>query len=204
MTPDWHLPVAAVIDYFRLSNVTLMGFSLGGGLVIRAAAREPRISRVIAMDICTSLFEAATKGFDATGLSVIAGNSEHMPPSLVDAAVAAVRKSDLLTDWAIAQGQRVMGVSAPSDVFKAWRRYRTDDISSLVTQDVLLMAGTEDHYMPLHMLTDQLATLTAAHSITSRVFTKAESGQNHCQIGNMGLALRVILGWLDETGGRTH
>jgi alpha-beta hydrolase superfamily lysophospholipase len=202
MTPDWHLPVAAIIDYFKLGDFTLMGFSLGGGLVIRAAAREPRIPRVIAMDICTSLFEAATKGFDATGLSVISANSEHMPDALVNAAVAAVRKSDLLTDWVIDQGQHVMGVSTPAEVFKAWREYRTDDVSSLVTQDVLLMAGTKDHYMPLHMLPDQLMALTAAHSISSRVFTEAESGHNHCQIGNMGLALKVILGWLDESGGR--
>lgn len=26
--------------------------------------------------------------------------------------------------------------------------------------------------------------------------------QNHCQIGNMGLALKLILDWLDESGGR--
>ena len=64
------------------------------------------------------------------------------------------------------------------------------------------MAGSKDHYMPLTMLPDQLMTLTAAHSVTARVFTEAESAQNHCQIGNMGLALKVILNWLDETGGR--
>jgi hypothetical protein len=29
------------------------------------------------------------------------------------------------------------------------------------------------------------------------------AGENFRQIGNMGLALKVILGWLDETGGRT-
>jgi hypothetical protein len=125
-----------------------------------------------------------------------------MPAPLVNAAVAAVRKSDLLTDWVIAQGEHVMGVTSPAEVFHAWREYRTDDISSLVTQPVLLMAGAKDHYMPLHMLPDQLMTLTAAHSVTARVFTEAESAQNHCQIGNMGLALKVILGWLDETGGR--
>ena len=203
MTPDWHLPVAAILDYFKLTDVTLLGFSLGGGLVIRAAAREPRISRVIAMDICTSLFEASTRGFTVTGLSVIVANSSQMPASLVNTAVAAVRKSDLLTDWSIAQGQRVMAAATPADVFQAWREYRTDDISSLVNQDVLLMAGAKDHYMPLHMLPDQLMTLTAAHSITARVFTEAESAQNHCQIGNMGLALKVILDWLDEIGGRT-
>jgi alpha-beta hydrolase superfamily lysophospholipase len=203
MTPDWHLPTAAILDYFKLTAVTLMGFSLGGGLVIRAAAREPRISRVIAMDICTDLFVAATRGFSATGLSVIATNSDQMPEPLVNAAVAAVRETDLLTDWVIAQGERVMGVATPSDVFHAWRKYSTADISSLVTQDVLLMAGTKDHYMPLQMLPDQLMTLTAAHSISARVFTEAESAQNHCQIGNTGLALEVIFDWLDETGGRT-
>jgi len=203
MTPDWHLPTAAVLDYFKLTDVTLLGFSLGGGLVIRAAAREPRIKRAIAMDICTSLFDACTGGFSASGLSVIAANSRQIPAPLVNAAVATAGKTDLLTDWVIAQGKRVMGVSTAADVFRAWREYRTEDISSLVTQDVLLMAGTKDHYMPLQMLPDQLMTLTVAHSISTRVFTEAESAQNHCQTGNTGLALKVIFDWLDQTGGRT-
>ena len=202
LTPDWHLPVSAVLNHFALTDCTLMGFSLGGALVLRAAPREARVRRAIAMDICTDLFEALTRGFGPTGLSVIADNAERMPATLVDAAVAAVQKSDLLTDWSIAQGAHVMGVSSASDVFRAWRAYRTDDVSSLVKQDVLLMAGAKDHYMPLHMLTDQIMTLTAAHTVSARVFTEAESAQNHCQIGNMGVALKVILGWLDETGGR--
>jgi len=46
MTADWHLPAAAIVDYFKLTDITMLGFSLGGGLVIRAAAREPRISRL--------------------------------------------------------------------------------------------------------------------------------------------------------------
>ena len=202
MTPDWHLPVAAVLNHFELTDCTLMGFSLGGALVLRAAAHEPRVSHAIAMDICTDLFEALTRGFGATGLSVIAQNSEQMPATLVNAAVAAVQKSDLLTDWSIAQGERVMGVTSAADVFRAWREYRTDDVSSLVKQDVLLMAGTKDHYMPLRMLVDQMMSLTAARTVSARVFTEAESAQNHCQIGNMGVALKTILGWLDETGGR--
>jgi alpha-beta hydrolase superfamily lysophospholipase len=203
MTPDWHLPVAAILDYFALTDITVMGFSLGGGLVLRAAAREPRVSRAIAFDICTDLFEAATRGFGASGLSAIAANSGQIPAPLVNAAVAAAGNTDLLTDWAFAQGERVLGVATPADVLTGWRDYRTDDVSALVTQDVLLMAGTKDHYMPFHMLADQLLTLTAARSITARVFTEAEQAQNHCQIGNTGLAIKVILDWLDAFGGRT-
>lgn len=55
------------------------------------------------------------------------------------------------------------------------------------------MAGAEDHYVPLGQLGAQIQTLTNARSVTARVFTRAESAQNHCQIGNLGLALRVIL-----------
>jgi alpha-beta hydrolase superfamily lysophospholipase len=38
MTAEWHKPVGAVLDHFGVDDVTLMGFSLGGCLVMRAAA----------------------------------------------------------------------------------------------------------------------------------------------------------------------
>ena len=57
MSHEWEKPVKAVLDFFRLDAVTLMGFSLGGGLVMRAAAFEPRVRRVIAYDICTNFIE---------------------------------------------------------------------------------------------------------------------------------------------------
>jgi alpha-beta hydrolase superfamily lysophospholipase len=202
MTPDWHLPVASVLDYFGLSDVTLMGFSLGGCLVIRAAAREPRVSRVIAFDIMTELFECITRNPGTAGLAVLAANAAEIPESVIDAAADAFAKTDLLAEWAFHQAERVMGVATPAEVFKVWRDYNTNDVSPLVTQDVLLMAGAEDHYVPLHQLGDQLLTLTAAPSVSARVFTEAEQAQNHCQIGNTGLAIRVILDWLDAFGGR--
>ena len=47
MTPDWHLPVKAVLDHFKLDHVTLVGLSMGGCLVMRAAAFEPRVARPV-------------------------------------------------------------------------------------------------------------------------------------------------------------
>ena len=202
MTPDWHRPAAAVLDYFTLSDVTLMGFSLGGCLVIRAAAREPRVSRVIAWDILTDLFELATLGFGASGLAVIADNAAGIPDAVVNAAVGEAVKTDLLTQWVVSQGARVTGAATPAEVFRGWHKYHTRDVSALITKDVLLMAGTKEHYVPLHQLGDQVQTLTAAQSVTARVFTEAEQAHNHCQIGNQGLAIKVILGWLDAVGGR--
>jgi alpha-beta hydrolase superfamily lysophospholipase len=201
MTPDWHLPVAAVLDYFGLADVTLLGFSLGGCLVMRAAAREPRVSRVIAFDIMTELSECVTRSPGTAALAALAANAE-IPASVIDAAAEAFAKTDLLMEWAFRQAERVMGVATTAEVFKVWNEYHTDDVSPLVTQDVLLMAGAKDHYVPLHQLGHQLLTLTAARSTSARVFTEDEQAQNHCQIGNTGLAIKVILDWLDAVGGR--
>jgi hypothetical protein len=43
----------------------------------------------------------------------------------------------------------------------------------------------------------QLQRLTAARSVTDRVFTSEEHAQNHCQIGNIGLALQVMREWIE-------
>ena len=62
------------------------------------------------------------------------------------------------------------------------------------------MAGAEDHYIPVHQLPDQVATLTRVRSLTARLFTRAEQAQNHVQVGNMGVAFRTMIGWMTGLG----
>jgi hypothetical protein len=64
---------------------------------------------------------------------------------------------------------------------------------------VLLLAGADDHYVPLKQLGRQAASLVRARSVTTRTFTAAEQASNHCQVGNIGAAVLVIQGWLDLT-----
>jgi hypothetical protein len=47
----------------------------------------------------------------------------------------------------------------------------------------------------------QLKALTNARSVTGRVFSPEEHAENHCQIGNIGLALKVMRNWIDEHQG---
>ncbi|GAG10018.1 unnamed protein product [marine sediment metagenome] len=44
----------------------------------------------------------------------------------------------------------------------------------------------------------QVKALTNARSVTGRVFTKEDHAQNHCQVGNTGLMLDVMVKWLEE------
>jgi hypothetical protein len=75
-------------------------------------------------------------------------------------------------------------------------RYETTSISSDVTQDVLDMAGAEDHHVPADQFTQQVNLLTNARSVTARLFTRSEQAQNHVHVGNLRLSLDVILIWL--------
>ena len=176
-----------------------MGFSLGGGLVMHAAAYEPRVRRVIAQDILSDFTE-----FYARPLGRLRGafvtHATQIPVPLVDAVIGAAQRRDMLADWGVREGMRVFGVGSPAELLEAMRTLRTDTVSPQVEQDVLLMAGRADHYVPLSQLGDQIATLTRARSITARVFTEAEHAQNHVQVGNLGLALRVIVEWLARDG----
>ena len=61
MVPDWERPVAAVLDHYNLDDVTAVGVSLGGGLVIRAAAFEPRITRAVAFDILDDFLDVVAR-----------------------------------------------------------------------------------------------------------------------------------------------
>ena len=115
----------------------------------------------------------------------------------LDALARRRMRHDLLAAWGIAHGQRVLGAPTPHAYLQQCKRYVTADVSPQVTADVLLLAGTADHYVPATQLRDQIATLTNARSITARVFTRHEQAHNHCQVGNIALSLQVMLDWLD-------
>jgi len=204
MSPEWEKPVKAVLDFFRLDAVTLMGFSLGGGLAIRAAAFEPRVRRVIAYDIMTNGFECFFERFlgplPPQAQKELHGWIDTGNEGAVDKFFAEAMAKSLLLDWFMKLAMHNTGQKTPYASLKHYQKYESASISSQLNQDVLLMAGAEDHYVPVHQLPDQIATLTHVRSLTARLFTRAEQAQNHCQVGNMGLAFRVIIEWMDGLG----
>jgi hypothetical protein len=63
---------------------------------------------------------------------------------------------------------------------------------------VLLLAGERDHYIPRNQFYRLKRSLPNTRCLTSRLFTEAEGGEQHCQIGNIPLAVNTILDWLDK------
>ena len=128
-------------------------------------------------------------------------NSPELFNKAAAAAINAVvereaQRSPLLA-WNIQQGMHVMGVRTPFEYFQRLKRYSAAEISARVEQDVLLLAASRDHFVPLDMFYRQIEALSHVRSLTARLFTEAEQAQNHCEAGNVGLALRVMVDWLN-------
>jgi pimeloyl-ACP methyl ester carboxylesterase len=200
MIPEWEQPIKAVLDFFRLDAVNLLGFSLGGELAVRAAAFEPRVRRVIAYDVCTSALGFLLRPLPPPARQQLLAWIDADNEGAVNTFFAKAMAKSLFVDWGMQHGMHNAGVKTPYAMLKHFQRYETASVSPRVTQDVLLMAGFEDHGIAAHELPDQIATLTHVRSLTVRLFTRAEQAQNHCQVGNYGLAFRTIIDWMNGLG----
>ena len=52
--------------------------------------------------------------------------------------------------------------------------------------------------IPFKMHDLQVKALTNARSVTSKIFTREDQAHNHCQMGNVRLALDVMSEWIEE------
>lgn len=189
----WEKPVGAVLDFFHLPDVTILGISMGGYWCLRAAAFEKRIKRVIVFPPLLDWMESASAGMRSLvewmlkykslmrwqiRMKMKSISMEHV----VKHTLFITQKKDVLdvVKWELAMNKEFLH-------------------SELVDQDVLLLAGERDSFQPPVLYKKQWDALTNARSIKGRIFTDADQASHHCAIGNMGLAARVMLQWLDET-----
>ena len=197
MTPAWHRPVKAVLDYFKLDHVTLAGLSMGGCLVMRAAAFEPRVERVVAYDIYPDSLDTTLRQVNPVQRALLKVLLKLRAAPVVNAMAKRAARKSPIAQWGIEEGMHVTGSSSPYGYLRSTKAYVTADIAPLIKQDVLLLAGDEDHLVPMVHFHRQIKMLTNARSITARLFTSGESAASHCQVGNYGLAFRTIVQWLD-------
>lgn len=191
LTYQWEKPTKAILDYFDLKDVTLIGISMGGWLCFRAAAFESRIKRVIASSIAFDYMQIPPPPIAAFARLLL------QYPKLMNYLSEIKMKKMPQEKWGIYNLMYITKKPTPLEASKVILEFNEENLhSDLVKQDVLILTGAEDHFIPLKMHQKQVKALTEAKSITERIFTREDQGHNHCQVGNFGLALDVMAEWI--------
>ena len=198
LIPEWEKPVSTILDYFNLNDVILIGISLGGYLGLRAAVYDQRISKVVVFGVIYDFYSArmSTLSLSSRLISkiLISLRKERLFNSLIQKAM----QRDLFVNWSYQQSMYVFGVSTPYEVVEQLKLFNVIEISKLIRQDILLLHGEDDDFIPLDMYYKQKRALTAAKSISGRIFTKTDKASHHCQIGNIKLAFDTIHDWIKD------
>ena len=53
-------------------------------------------------------------------------------------------------------------------------------VARRIKGDVLVLAGTEDHFVPIEQVAQFEKALTAARSVTTKIYDRASGGAEHC------------------------
>jgi pimeloyl-ACP methyl ester carboxylesterase len=182
-THEWEKPTSAVLDEFLRTHakpvkIVLLGMSMGGYFAPRAAAFEERIDGVVAYDEAFDVQESVGRVFAAAKNPL------------------AMRNPDV--SWAYGSALWTMGTTNFDDTLEAFSRYKLAPVADRIRQDVLILAGTEDHFIPFHQAAEFEKSLVNARSVTTRIFDRPSGGAEHCQCGNTSLVHAAVFDWLLE------
>jgi pimeloyl-ACP methyl ester carboxylesterase len=190
----WEKPVGSVLNHFGLRDVTLIGLSMGGYFALRAAAFEPRVKRVIASGHAFDYRRVVP----APAAWLLVFFRDHLREFTNRLSRWKIRKGGLEA-WNISHLMYVLDVEEPMAALDFAFEMNEENLhSASVEQDVLILASRNDHFIPFRLHEMQLRRLTSARSVTDRVFTREDHAHNHCQIGNIGLAVDVMKDWIEK------
>lgn len=194
---DFEKMTSAVLDYFKVKECAMIGISWGGYFALRSAAFEKRIKAVVAYDVMDNGFEVMTNVFPSVICNIIRSAYYRKKIKIVNGLANKLCKKSVLADWAISQGMYITGTETPYDLYESFSQHTLMGVYGQITQDTLLLAGEHDHYIPLNQFYRTKENMINANSLTCRLFTKKEGGEQHCQVGNHLLAVNYIIDWLD-------
>ncbi|MFF0515497.1 alpha/beta hydrolase family protein [Streptomyces sp. NPDC004250] len=204
--PDWENVVGPVLDFLTgqpgvdPARIALLGVSLGGFLAPRAAAYEPRLAAVIAVDGVFDAVSALTAHLPMPHDEVVRRAAAEDDPEL-DQIIADARVQSPTLRWACDHGRYVTGTSTDRAFLAEYARYNFHDGSAeKITCPVLVCEAAADLF---YSGTEDPAPRKLYRHLTAPkkllTFTEEEGGDAHGHPGALRLAVARIFDWLDDT-----
>ena len=201
-THEWEKPVKAILDFFNLDDVTIIGVSLGGYLAPRAAAFDERITKVVAWSVFPCFLDVVIGKQTPKLKSIFNFLMSIKAKFIINKIFAKKAKSSQVIDWGLKHGMYAYEADSAYDYAKKLKLYDISPIADKINQDVLILGANKDHFIDYTIVGDEIRMLKNVKSLTFRLFTDKEQAQDHCNCGNTELALNTIITWIEELNKR--
>ncbi len=198
-TPEWERPTAAVLDahfasHPRPPKTVLIGMSMGGYLAPRAAAFDRRIDGVVAFDVLFDFGALARQSVPPFAFWLHA----HHAGAVLDALIALKAWFSPGFAWSVANAQWVLGTASALETVEALASYTLAPIAARIEADVLILAGADDHFIPVSQAADFARALTGARSVRSIVYQRNSGAAEHCQMGAQSMWHADLFDWVEH------
>jgi dienelactone hydrolase len=98
--------------------------------------------------------------------------------------------------WSVANGQWVLGTTSAMQTIQALERYSLASVAGRIIADVLIIAGADDHFIPMAQAADFAGALKAARSVRTIVYDRQSGGAKHSQMGAQSLWHADLFDWI--------
>jgi dienelactone hydrolase len=88
------------------------------------------------------------------------------------------------------------GTNRPLDTTKAMQKYSLSGVAQQIKGDVLILAGADDHFVPIERVGQFERELTNARSVTTKIYDRASGGAEHSQLGAQTLWHADFFDWM--------
>jgi len=195
--PDWEQVITPVVDFaigqpgVDAERVVLMGLSMGGALIPRAAAFEHRLKIVIA-DPGVYRWASIIEGFFAQ-IDPALPHLAQTDPDSFDAQIEQMMEASPLLKWGVKDTLWKHGAASPAELMRKLQAFTNEGIVEQITSHVLVVDGTADSWSQGKELYDALRSPK-----DYLLFSAEDTGLAHCQVGALSVATQRLFDWLDE------
>ena len=199
MRSDWEAVITPVVDYaltrgeIAADRIAVLGYSLGGYLVARAAAFEHRLAALI-LDDGIYDFHAAFAGSlpPFIGSWISEGRDDVVLPVLTMLTAVSTQLR-----WGLRNGMWVFAADSFADLIRRVKRYTLEGIAHQIATPTLIMDPDNDQYLKGQPQLVEKALTSASTTLVT--LTESEGAGEHTHAGGLGRAHQTMFDWLDAT-----
>jgi pimeloyl-ACP methyl ester carboxylesterase len=117
---------------------------------------------------------------------------------LVNALAALRAQRDPGVRWGLANARWTLGADGLTAMLDTAKAYTLAGVAQHITQDVLILAGADDQFIPLRQVERYQRALVNARSVTTRIYDRPSGGHEHSQLGATTLWQADFFEWLEQ------